>query len=120
MKVLFLDDSEKRIEAVVVHFGNDETIYRHLVICKTAVLAIEALNKEEEWDLVMLDHDLGGEVFVHSGRKDCGMEVVRWIIRTRPKIKRIVVHSWNAPAAKSMVSTLKRAGYETTYEPFSV
>lgn len=114
MKILFLDDSDERIRAAKKHFRDDE-----LTVVKTAPETINQLGYDREWDLVMLDHDLGGEAFVDSGRIDCGMEVVRWIIRRRPKIKRIVIHSWNSPAAKGMVGTLRVAGYHVAYKPFS-
>lgn len=65
-----------------------------------------------------LDHDLGGKVFVDSNREDCGMEVVRWIMRNRPFIGRVIVHSWNEPAARRMVADLRRRDYAVSYAPF--
>ncbi|KKM69853.1 hypothetical protein LCGC14_1446560 [marine sediment metagenome] len=114
MNIFFLDDSEERIEVAIKHFGDDD-----LFIERTASEAIDTLDRIGDWGLVMLDHDLGGEVFVDSGREDCGMEVVRWIVRHRPNIERIVVHSWNSPAAEGMVETLRVAGYHVAYKPFS-
>lgn len=114
MKILFLDDNEERIKAAKSAFHDDE-----LFVARTASEAILYISNIENLDYVSLDHDLGGEAFVDTGREDCGMEVVRWIIKTRPKFKRIVVHSWNPPAAKSMVLMLKNAGYETAYAPFA-
>lgn len=114
MKILFLDDSEERIETAVRHFRDEE-----VCITRTASGAIDLLGQEIDFDLVMLDHDLGGEAFVSSGREDCGMEVVRWIVKNKPKIERIVVHSWNSPAAEGMVGTLRMAGYHVAYKPFS-
>jgi len=116
MLVLFLDDSERRIEAATKAFEGDT-----LCVAMTADIAIEYLKvSEEAWDLVMLDHDLGNIVFQDSQETNCGMEVVRYIERTRPKINRIIVHSWNAPAGGKMRKRLQQAGYNVTYQPFEV
>jgi CheY-like chemotaxis protein len=113
MKILFLDDSAERIEKAFEHFEDDD-----VDIVVSAASAIEALRAKRKYDLVMLDHDLGGETWVDSNREDCGMEVVRWIVKKKPKIGRIVVHSWNSVAAPIMVEELKKAGYKATYKPF--
>ena len=115
MNILFLDDDEKRIDT----FG--KKIYPDFAnIVTTASTAIQYLNSIPNWDYVFLDHDLGGEQLVNSNRKDCGMEVVRWIIQSRPHIKKIIVHSWNNIAAEEMVAKLKDAGYNTEYKPFGL
>ncbi|KKL88073.1 hypothetical protein LCGC14_1928330 [marine sediment metagenome] len=114
MKVLFLDDNKNRIDAAIKLFNGDD-----LFVAKAASEAILYLSNLDNLDLVMLDHDLGGEAFVDSDREDCGMEVVRWILRTKPKIKRIVIHSWNVPASNVMVSMLGLAGYSVAYKPFA-
>lgn len=116
--VLFLDDSERRIQIAEEYFTQE---YGDVIFCvaMTADTAIEYLRlTEEPWDIVMLDHDLGGNVFQNSEEENCGMAVVRYIERTRPKIKRIVVHSWNVPAGREMQGRLQRAGYDTVYQPF--
>ncbi|UYN89915.1 MAG: hypothetical protein KIT08_01430 [Anaerolineales bacterium] len=115
--VLFLDDNEDRIEVAKRHFG--KIGQSHLLIARTASQAIDFLAKAT-FDLVHLDHDLGGEVFVDSDREDCGMEVVRWMVENRPNVKEVVVHSWNIPAAGKMFAKLSQAGYAVKSEPFSV
>lgn len=110
---LILEDNDRRI---------NQFLYYHpdAVVCKTAEEAISKLQLEEEWHIVWLDHDLGGETFVDSGREDCGMEVVRWIEREQPTIHNIIVHSWNPDAARAMQRALKKAGYHVVYIPFGV
>ena len=115
MIVLFLDDSERRISIAEEYFADDT-----FLAAQTSYTAIEYLRlAEEPFDLVMLDHDLGGVVFQNSKEENCGMEVVRYIERTRPQIKKIIVHSWNVPAGQEMLARLQNAGYEVSYEPFS-
>lgn len=113
MRVLFLDDSAERIERAYEYFDNDD-----LVTVVSALSAIDELSKGT-FDLVMLDHDLGGETWVESEREDCGMEVVRWMVRNLPRVGRIVVHSWNTVAAPVMVEELMKAGYDARHELFN-
>lgn len=114
MRVLFLDDSAIRIQRAYETFAND-----HLEVVVSSEAAITALVDPELWDLVMLDHDLGGKHWAPSD-EESGMEVVRWIVENKPTIGRIVVHSWNNVAAPVMTNRLKKAGYETAYIPFEV
>lgn len=106
-RVLFLDDDMRR---------TDEFRYRmrsakcELVTVTTSLECIERLG-ERGYDLVLLDHDLGGETFVDSDREDCGMEVVRWLKANRGAHGVFVVHSMNAVAAASMYFELSGAGY---------
>lgn len=116
MLVLFLDDSQKRVDVAIDHF-EEET----LCIAMDAETAIRYLAvAEEPWDLVMLDHDLGDHVFQDSNEENTGMEVVRYIEFNLPKIKRIIVHSWNPGAGREMEQRLTKLGYPTTYAPFEV
>jgi CheY-like chemotaxis protein len=115
MKILFLDDSEERIYAFVQKAAFGDTVY----IARTAAECIEKLQ-EREYDIISLDHDLGGEVFVNSNRADCGMEVVRWMDKNLPsRGAKVIIHSWNIPAANAMSHWLIDAGYSVRCEPFS-
>tara|TARA_R110000803_G_scaffold169444_2_gene232460 strand:+ start:2894 stop:3265 length:372 start_codon:yes stop_codon:yes gene_type:complete len=111
MNILFLDDDNERIRQF-------RTKIPGAVVVKTAEQAIKALQKEDIWNIVFLDHDLGGEEFVDSNREDCGMEVVRWIIKKDAHIRNIIVHTHNTPAGEYMTALLKEALYETNYVPF--
>lgn len=110
MGILFLDDSPERT-------AKFKASYPDAVCVVSAAACIEKLQAGP-WQVVSLDHDLGGRTFDDSGREDCGMEVVRWIIRNRPSIRRVIVHSWNVPAAQRMVDDLRRRDYTVTYAPF--
>lgn len=116
--VMFLDDNQNRLIAAI-------DLYKDvpdggLRLARTAGEAIAILSGGIEWDVVSLDHDLGGAVFVDSNREDCGMEVVRWIVANKPSVKEFIVHSWNTPAAYEMARKLSDAGYTVILEPFSV
>jgi len=84
-----------------------------LTFVETAVEAIAKLSSEM-FHCVFLDHDLGGETYVDSGREDCGMEVVRQLkAGTIAQDQRclFVVHTMNTEAGSEMVLKLKDRGY---------
>lgn len=112
-KILFLDDSEARLNQAGNYFVEEE-----LYLARTAELAINRLSMLAPWDLVMLDHDLGQKYMQDSEDPGSGMEVVRYIELALPEIKKIIIHSWNAPAANEMRSRLARQGYTVSYQPF--
>lgn len=109
--ILFLDDNFDRIEKFI-------EAYPFGIVARTAQEAIEALRYYAEFEIVSLDHDLGGESFVDSSRSDSGMEVVRWIEKHKPNVKKFVVHSVNPIAADEMTRRLMAAGYEVERKPY--
>lgn len=111
MSTLFLDDSKERCKAI-------KSVIPYITIVHTVEECIEKL-KEEEWDLVFLDHDLGNEIYVDSKREDTGMEVVRWIIKNQPIIRHIIVHTLNTSAGIVMAKDLNKAKYEAVYLPYT-
>jgi len=108
MNILFLDDLNRTKTFLSRH--PDATVV------ETAAECIFQLAGGE-WDLVMLDHDLGGEQYVNSDLPNTGMEVARWIAANKPEIGEIIVHSLNRPAATRMLQEL--AGYTCVYYPFA-
>ena len=108
---LFLDDMEERASLFSKLYGSEKTIF--VTTAQEAILALE----RSEFDLVSLDHDLGGQVYQSSKEENCGMEVVRWIVEHKPKIDHIVVHSWNVPASLRMASALSQVGYNVERVP---
>lgn len=115
-RILFLDDDEARLKWATRTLSRDDHV-------QTAITADHAIGwlawaEDKPFDVVYLDHDLNGEVYVDSSRKDCGMEVVRWIVANMPAIGEIVVHSMNTTAGNLMVRALVDAGYKARYQWF--
>lgn len=111
MDILFLDDDPAR-----------QKIFQSNCPSATIVAtSAECINKltNAVWDIVFLDHDLGGEIFVDSNREDTGMEVARWLSVNKKEIGQIIVHSHNPAGAANMSSLLKASGYNTLEVPFS-
>jgi len=114
LRLLFLDDDPERASAFL-------EAHPDAVWVKTVPECVEKLS--EPWDEVHLDHDLGGEQFVHVDRDDCGMEVVRWLSREPRKHlrrTRFTVHSHNIAAAFEMVMQLQAVGFQVDARPFGV
>jgi CheY-like chemotaxis protein len=98
MKILILEDNKER------HAHFRKNLAQHeLLIVERSLECIAALQTEY-WDCVFLDHDLGGEEMVPSGR-NTGYEVAQFladhIYRKPPKV---IVHSFNTVGATNMVS----------------
>ena len=69
--------------------------------------------------MLFLDHDLGGEVYVDTGREDTGSEVARWLSQHPEFIpNQVVLHSHNDGGVKNMYSLLKPHTKRVYIEPF--
>jgi ActR/RegA family two-component response regulator len=106
--ILFLDDDLKRTEEFLNNFSNSNNVIT------TVENAEECINKLKDFkfDFISLDHDLGGEIFVDSSRKDTGMEVVRFLNSNKTNQGLIIVHSYNPVASAGMFIELNSNGYE--------
>jgi len=114
-RVLFLDDSHTRWKTF-------RSLHPQADRVETAHAAVRALERSvvlvRPFHAVCLDHDLGGEHFVDSSRRDCGMEVVRYMVKMRPPVGHVIVHTNFAEAGKTMRHMLRAAGYDVVYWPF--
>jgi CheY-like chemotaxis protein len=104
MAILILDDDDNR------HAGFRKILKDcELVHVFTAPQAISALS-QRKFDMVCLDHDL--DIFCEKlcETPGCGMDVVEFICHKLPKEflpGKILIHSWNTPAAATMASLLR-------------
>lgn len=114
--LLFIDDRTKRLMHALNEYGKlyDVTI---------AANVPEALRRlcMQDWDIVSLDHDLNGNDFQNPNDPNCGMEIVRYIIKCGwPPQRRkpdFWVHSSNLFAAHLMVVELTAFGFQAWYKP---
>ena len=97
MKALVLEDDHNRARKFKQRFLERGWSG---IFTETAKEAIEHL-KTTDFDIVFLDHDLGGEVFVNTDGSNTGSEVARWMAKN-PKKGYVVIHSLNTPAALVM------------------
>lgn len=135
MRILILDDELAR------HEGFKKRLQGHtLTHATTAADAIKALNEQEPYDQVYLDHDLGTEPMAHEALpvpqsafgavepqptaatpvEQNGMQVVDHICQM-PESKRpnsVIVHSGNLPRAKEMHLRLRDAGVDAQCQTY--
>lgn len=102
-KILFLDDNKARHRDMKPHLLHDEAF--------TAGEAIKLLQ-EKEYDIVFLDHDLGGKEMVSSfSEEETGYTVAKWIAENKPKIPLVVTHSLNPAGRANIAALLKSHDY---------
>jgi len=113
-QILFLDDDLTRTRVFWDEMGARSDFKFKWV--ETADQAIEQLSKQK-WDIICLDHDLGGKVFQDSA-KGTGYEVAEFLSKMNPKNDpAIYIHSWNPIGAENMRNILKGQAF---YVPFGL
>lgn len=105
-----LEDDPRRIEIF------RKALARHAVsYVETARACIELLETEK-FDVVFLDHDLGGEVYVDRNNTNTGSEVVRWLkLHIEDLDPCFIIHSHNTDEAMNMEFDLKRANFSQVH-----
>lgn len=63
------------------------------------------------YDLIYLDHDLGGRQMVDSHEEETGAAFVRWMPLASDHQPVITIHSYNMDGARNMARTLRDKGY---------
>lgn len=96
MRIFVLEDDSYR-----VNFFLDKFCDCDVIVTENAQAAIDYL-KNEAFDYLFLDHDLGKE-------NGCGLDVAEYLTdnpNNDNNFASIVIHSWNIPAAKRMLTLL--------------
>ena len=105
MKILILEDNPCRISAFY------KKLIGHDVIAVETVGEAISLLESDPFDVLFMDHDLGGEFYVDSsGNEETGYTLACWLsdnMECAPK--KIYVHSLNPVGVKNIQSVLPRA-----------
>lgn len=113
MRILFLDDD------VLRHNAFQEASAGHDVTLVWTAAQAEREFASGKFHLACLDHDLGGEHWVDPEQVNTGTHVARWLKANPERCPRqVIVHSYNAPAARGMVKTIIEAGAMCAHMPF--
>jgi CheY-like chemotaxis protein len=102
MRIFILEDSPYRIE------NFKQMLIGHAVDVATTVDEAKAFLDIYKYDLMFLDHDLGGQIIVKSG-KGTGYEVAKYIKNTANAEVPTILHSCNPAGAKNMQGILPHA-----------
>lgn len=111
MKIFILDDMLERQESLLAALR--ELIDEDAVIfcADSRKTAIEVLEHEREFDLMFLDHDLGGRVYVDSMDENTGWWVAKYIVDNNIRSKQIIIHTLNWAGAQRMLNLLPKADF---------
>lgn len=120
-RIFILDDDPKRQSTFRAHYQARYPGCR-VYSAYTAAEAIDLLMSEEAFDIVHLDHDLGGEVYQASG-PGTGYEVASVMAQCWPTNphRRIIIHSYhNRGGVQAMLDCFVRKAIPCEYRPFGV
>lgn len=110
-RVLILEDNKFRNDLFREKLGGKCRLHMH----KKAWPAIEAA-KTLKFDLILLDHDLGGRQYVtEDAENGTGYDVAKELPNTINKDTPVVIHSGNPVGAQNMLAVLGRTA---VYIPF--
>lgn len=119
MKILFLDDDPNRHTIFELRMKNQGHEVTYVFDAQAAIKELRA----QPFELVLLDHDLGGEA---SQNRLCdddedGRFVVRWLVANSQLFKEttFVVHSLNFDGRQQMVAMLRNADLKVIDLPFA-
>lgn len=117
LKILILEDDPNRIEIFKTKLKGHNLFF--FDEANDAILAMQSsvqLIGDNPWDIIFLDHDLGGQVFVPSSHQNTGYTVAKHMKENDVKVKQIIIHSMNPAGAQNIKSQLPKA----TIMPFSL
>jgi hypothetical protein len=118
-KVLILDDDPMRYPALIT-YAKAMVYDAEIIMVLDAEAAKEVLKRFAcEWDLLLLDHDLGGMVYVDSNQPNTGYEVAKFISEHGVKFKTCIIHSMNTAGVRNMKAELEGLG-DVYHTPFAM
>jgi CheY-like chemotaxis protein len=116
MTAFILEDNENRIEQFKKEFG-------HIADLTIAVSYTEAIHKfsmSNEYDLILLDHDLGQRIWCSVEDENTGSNFAKFLTNYKFRSTPIIIHSHNHWGASNMMVILGEAGFSNLqWIPFS-
>lgn len=116
---LILEDNPARYEYLIgLLLSICGPIVKRIVITTTAKAAIDELSRDLTimWGVIMLDHDLDGQVYVVPANPNTGYQVCKYIRDNGVKYDLCIIHTLNEFAAPKMISALQGTG-RVIYKP---
>ncbi len=102
--IFILEDDERRMDLFKARFKESE-IANFTFDHANNVHAAKKLLKANNYDMLFLDHDLGGQTYVSSTEENTGAGLARWIKENKETISlsgAILIHSFNPQGAEYM------------------
>lgn len=99
MNIMILEDSPERCEFFRKFLsGHVLYFYDNAEAAKTAL-------RLQEFDMIFLDHDLEGQVYVNSDHENTGYQVAKYIADKNIETQ-VIIHTMNYSGAGRMLSVL--------------
>ena len=116
MKIFILEDTTERIESFKSRLSkHDLTIFTD-----NATEAQEAI-KNNNYDIILLDHDLGSKHGMDSVEQDTGYQFALIMVNNNlQKDATIIIHSMNPTGANHILNLLRLHDYNVQWIPFSM
>lgn len=102
MNIFILEDNEERIKIFNKYF-----IDHNIFTANSVNSAKEVIKKNKKWDVIFLDHDLGGQIYVNSYEENTGYRFAQYIKENKIKYNQLIIHSMNIAGANNIKSILK-------------
>ena len=110
--IFILDDDNSRIKKIMKKFGKDNVVYAN-----DPVEAETALRENEKFDIIFLDHDLGGPYT--RGPKGDGIDLAKVMAKDKLHTDSfIIVHSLNHRGAQDIKICLSKTHKKMRVVPF--
>lgn len=107
-RIMILEDDTERTQQFRLHLAGRA----HPVDVAEDVRRAKMLLSSDVYDMVFLDHDLGGQQMVESG-EGTGYELAQWLESGRSKLAHhpalFIVHSLNPGGAWNIINALSTA-----------
>jgi hypothetical protein len=114
VRFFVLEDHPYRVEAFKAVLHDRDVTYA--IAVDDAVFAFTP-----PYDVILLDHDLGGEELVDSNEPNTGYQFAKWLIEHQSRLKDtaiVIVHSWNPDGTNNIAWALKNAGWNVMIKPY--
>lgn len=107
MKIFILEDNQQRIEWFQDFFDQISDDVKYVTTAEDG----KQMVTSEKFDVIFLDHDLGGQVYVDSQNDNTGYQVALKMINGQQECP-VVVHSLNSIGANNIVEYLNTNAYK--------
>ena len=112
MKVFVLEDDIDRI----MRFR--QKLHKHQVTYCDWVEEAKKLLKDGAYDVIFLDHDLGGEIMVDSNDPNTGYQLAKWIKEQGLTFDQIIIHTCNPIGGDNIQKEVQGCSKNITRMPF--
>ena len=108
MTILILEDNVEFRKPAFIDALSDFELH----IFNDVAPAIEYIKTYGMTDIMLLDHDLGGEVYVSSSNENTGYQFALFLEQNKLHCSQIIIHSQNDVGAKNMYVALQNCADE--------